>query len=74
MYYNIKPKSAPKGVTVVCFHPKYDTLFMEHTLLKLETMASQQKTRKREARWNELKAILDVAPLPMLANEATYHQ
>jgi hypothetical protein len=21
MYYNIKPKSAPKGATIVCFHP-----------------------------------------------------
>jgi hypothetical protein len=66
MYYNTKPKSAPKGVTVMCFHPKYDTLFTKHTLLKLEITTSQQKTRKKEARWNELKAILDVAPLPML--------
>jgi hypothetical protein len=40
MYYNTKPKSAPKGVIVVCFHPKYDILFMEHTFLKLEAMAS----------------------------------
>jgi hypothetical protein len=23
MYYNIKPKSAPKGVTIVCFHPNH---------------------------------------------------
>ncbi len=21
MYYNIRPKNAPKGVTIVCFHP-----------------------------------------------------
>ncbi len=58
MYCNTKLKSAPKGVTVMCFHPKYNIFFMEHTLLKLEATASQQKTRKREARWNELKAGL----------------
>jgi hypothetical protein len=57
---------------------RYDTLFKEHTFLKLEAVAGQQKTRKREVRWNkfkgELNAILDVAPLPTLANETPYHQ
>jgi hypothetical protein len=41
-------------------------------------MAWQQKIRKRGAKWNELKgelkAILDVAPFPTLANEAIYCQ
>jgi hypothetical protein len=25
MYYNTRPKSAPKGVTIVCFHPNGQT-------------------------------------------------
>ncbi len=57
---------------------RYNTFFKEHTLLKLEAIAKQQKTGKREARWNELNgefnAILDVAPLLRLINEATYYQ
>jgi hypothetical protein len=56
----------------------YDTFFKEHTLLKLEVVTWQQKTRKREARWNELKGelnvILDVTPFLTLANEVTYRQ
>jgi hypothetical protein len=23
MYYNMKPKTTPKGVIVMCFHPRY---------------------------------------------------
>ncbi len=57
---------------------KYDTFFKEHTLLKLEARAWQQKIGKREVRWNEFKgefnAILDAAPLPTLVDEATYDQ
>jgi hypothetical protein len=57
---------------------RYDTFFKEHTFLKLEIKAWQQKTRKRGVRWNEFKGelkgefnvILDVVPLPTLANEA----
>lgn len=56
---------------------RYNTLFKEHTLLKLEVITKQQKTGKREARWNELNgelnAILDVAPLLRLINEAAYY-
>ncbi len=22
MYYNTRPKSAPKGITIMCFHPE----------------------------------------------------
>jgi len=56
----------------------YDTFFKEHTLLKLEVIAWQQKTRKREARWNEFKrelnVILDVTLFLTFVNEVTYHQ
>ncbi len=27
MYYNTRPKSAPKGITIVCFHPKENIQF-----------------------------------------------
>jgi len=30
MYYNIRPKNAPKGVTIMCFHPltiEFDEIF-----------------------------------------------
>jgi hypothetical protein len=57
---------------------RYNTLFKEHTLLKLEAITKQQKTRKREAKWNELNmefnAILDVVPLPTLVDEVAYYQ
>jgi hypothetical protein len=56
---------------------RYNTLFKEHTLLKLEAITKQQKIRKREARWNELNkelnAILDIAPFPTLVDEVTYY-
>jgi hypothetical protein len=56
---------------------KYDTLFKERALLKLEAITQWQKTVKKEARWNKLKgefnAILGATPFPMLADEATYH-
>jgi hypothetical protein len=54
---------------------RYNTLFKEHTFLKLKAIAKQQKAGKREARWNELNgelnAILDVTPLLRLINKAT---
>jgi hypothetical protein len=44
----------------------------------LEVITWQQKTRKKEVRWNKLKeelnVIMDVTPLLTFANEATYHQ
>jgi hypothetical protein len=69
---------AAKVVVANAMLVMYDTFFKEHTFLKLEVIAWQQKTRKREARWNEFKGelnvILDVTPLFTLVNEVTYHQ
>jgi hypothetical protein len=68
---------ATKVVVAYTMLAKYEIIFKKHTLLKLEAIAWQQKTRKKEVEWNEFKGelnvILDVAPFPTLANEITYH-
>ncbi len=68
---------ASKVVVVDAKWAGHNTFFKEHTLLKLEAIAKQQKIRKREARWNELNqelnAILDIAPLPTLVDEVAYY-
>jgi hypothetical protein len=57
---------------------RYDTIFKEHTLLRLEAVAWQQHTRKKEVKWNKFKgevnAILNDAPLFTLIDETPYHQ
>ncbi len=34
MYYNIKPKTAPKGVTIMCFHMSYMYYYFSQILFK----------------------------------------
>ncbi len=50
---------ASKVVVVDAKLARYNTLFKEHTLLKLEAITKQQKIRKREVRWNELNKELN---------------
>jgi hypothetical protein len=30
LYYNITPKKCPKGVTVECFHPKFNQILQKN--------------------------------------------
>ncbi len=71
-------RRASKVVVVDVMLAKYDTLFKEHALLKLEAIVWRQKTRKKEARWDEFKGglnvIINIIPLLTLIDEATYYQ
>jgi hypothetical protein len=55
----------------------YSTLFKRHFMLKLEALAWRYKMGKREAKWNELNAklniLLEMMPLSSLTYETSYH-
>jgi hypothetical protein len=41
MYYNIRPKNVPKGVTVVCFHLSHVITNLYHKLYDMQFVKSK---------------------------------